>query len=396
MATERSNSFSRSSRLLRLSASAFSLLSLTAVEYRPTIAVTLELTTGMNRVHSGTASRASAPCSSRKCKQSILKSFTRPKLITCPYSASFSFGGTELVGLAAAEAANPARTIPLATKQVFWRITIFYVLSLFLVGLIVPSDNDNLLNSSGADTKYSPFVISMNLAGIKVLPSIFNVVITMAVLSVANSCAYGSTRTMQALAQTGMGPKFLAYVDNKGRPLWCIAIQIAFGFLAFINEAAVGAEFFNWLLALSGLANFFIWGSICLSHIRFRAGWQAQGHTLAEIPYTATFGIAGSIVGLGLNILCLIASFYAALFPVGGSPDAYAFFQQYLAAPLILTLYLGWKLWTRDWKLFIRAKDMDVVSGLRQNLDEIREMAEEKQAQTGAKNIPMKIFRALF
>lgn len=312
-------------------------------------------------------------------------------------TASFSFGGTELTGLAAAEAANPMRSIPQATKQVFWRITIFYVLGLFMIGLVVPSNDDRLLNASGAHTAFSPFIIAMTDAGIKILPSIFNAVITISVLSVANSCAYGSTRTMQALAQTGMGPRFLATVDKYGRPIWCVVIQLLFGLLAFINEANVGSTFFNWLLALSGLANFFIWGSICLAHVRFRAGWKAHGHSLDELPYRASFGTIGSWIGLGLNILCLIASFYVALFPVGGSPDPSAFFQQYLAAPLILALYLGWKVtYGRRDPFMIRAKDMDVTSGLRANIEEIQQMAEEKRANTTPRGLPMRIVRALF
>lgn len=173
-------------------------------------------------------------------------------------TASFAFGGTELAGLAAAEAANPLKAIPLATKQVFWRITFFYVVGLFILGLIVPSNSDVLLDSSGANTKASPFVLAIELAGIKGLPSVFNAVITISVLSVANSCAFGSTRTMQALALKGMAPKFLQYVDKHGRPIPCVLIQLAFGLLAFVNEATAGATFFNWLLALSGLANFFM------------------------------------------------------------------------------------------------------------------------------------------
>ena len=103
----------------------------------------------------------------------------------------------------------------------------------------------------------------------------------------------------------------------------------------------------------------FIWGSICLAHIRFRAGWKAQGHTLDEIPYRAQFGTIGSYIGLGLNVLCLIASFYVALFPIGGSPNASAFFQQYLAAPMILALYLFWRItYGRRDALFVRVKDM--------------------------------------
>lgn len=313
-------------------------------------------------------------------------------------TASFAFGGTELTGLAAAETANPLRAIPKACKQVFWRITIFYVVSLLMVGLIVSSDSEFLLGSGGANTKASPFVVAIQNAGIQGLPSVFNAVITISVLSVANSCAYASTRTMQALSQGGMGPKWLAYVDKNGRPVWCSMIQIAFGFLAFVCEAGDDArgKFFGWLLALSGLANFFVWGTICLSHMRFRAGWAAAGRTLDEIPYRAQFGVWGSAVGLALNIICLMASFYAALFPLGGDPDPEYFFQQYLAAPLILALYLFWKLWSRDWSLFVRARNMDVTTGLREDLAELhRETLELKEEKTWA-NLPKRILGFLF
>ena len=229
-------------------------------------------------------------------------------------TASFAFGGTELVGLAAAEASNPRKSLPTATKQVFWRITGFYVISLFIVGLILPSNDKRLLGSSGANTKASPFVLAIQTAGVSGLPSVFNAVITISVLSVANSCTFGSTRTMQALASRGMGPSFLCYIDSKGRPIWCVAIQLIFGLLAFVNEATTGSTFFNWLLSLSGLSYFFVWGSICLSHIRFRHGWKAQGHTLDELPYQAQFGVIGSWIGLFLNCICLVATFYISLF----------------------------------------------------------------------------------
>ena len=118
-------------------------------------------------------------------------------------TAAFAYTGTELVGLAAAETQNPTKEIPRASKQVIWRIFIFYVVNLFLVGLIVPATED-ILSGDGPSSRYSPFVVAIQLAGIKVLPSIFNAVILIAVMSVANSCTYGSTRTIQALAANGM------------------------------------------------------------------------------------------------------------------------------------------------------------------------------------------------
>lgn len=70
-----------------------------------------------------------------------------------------------------------------------------------------------------------------------------------------------------------MAPKFLAYIDKKGRPLAVIILQLLFGCLAFINLSANGGTIFNWLLSLSGLSILFIYGSIAIAHIRFRAAW---------------------------------------------------------------------------------------------------------------------------
>lgn len=229
-------------------------------------------------------------------------------------TAAFAFGGTELVGLAAAESANPRQAIPAASKQVFWRIFFFYVVNLFIVGLILPYTDPRLEGSSGANTKASPFVLAIQDAGINVLPSIFNAVITLAVISVANSCTFGSTRTMQAMAERGMAPKFLAYVDSKGRPIWCIVVQIAFGFLAFIGEATDQSTIFGWLLSLSGLSYLFVWGTICATHIRFRHAWKVHGYTLDQIPYKPTLGVWGSWIGMILSVLCLIATFYSSLY----------------------------------------------------------------------------------
>jgi len=304
-------------------------------------------------------------------------------------TAAFAFGGTELVGLAAAESANPRKTIPSATKQVFWRITLFYVLGLFLLGLIVPSDNENLSSASGGNTRYSPFVLSFQLAGIKILPSIFNAVITISVISVANSSIYGSTRTIQALAAQGMAPKFLAAVDKKGRPYWVVLIGLLFGCLAYINEAKQGGVIFDWLLALSGLSNFFTWGSICLAHIMFRKVWYMNGRTTDDLPFAAIFGVTGSWIGLFLNCICLAAQFYIALFPIGGDPpSADAFFQAYLAAPIVIAFFIGYKLWYKQWSLGVDFSAIMIDEGRRDYdmaaFNEEMRLEREEQAQWSA------------
>ena len=291
-------------------------------------------------------------------------------------TAAFAFGGTELVGLAAAETANPRRSLPTAAKQVFWRITLFYVVSLTLVGLLVPYDDPRLLKSaSGIDSKASPFVIAISDAGIAILPSVFNVVILVAVLSVGNSAIFGSSRTLAALADQGQAPKVLGYIDRRGRPIIAIAIAAAFGFLGFLASADGALVAIDWMLATSGLSSIFTWGSICLAHIRFRRAWKLQGHTLDELAFRSQPGILGSWLGFILNVLVLITQFWTVTWPIGweamsGSEIAKSFFQGYLAAPVVIVFYLSYKIWKRT--PFMRTYNMDLYTGIRDlNLAEL-------------------------
>ncbi len=223
-------------------------------------------------------------------------------------TAAFAFSGTELVGLAAAEAKNPLKSLPGAIKQVFWRITLFYILGLFFVGLLIPYNDENLLGANPyADVNASPFVLVGKYANLKGFDSFMNVIILVSVLSIGVSAVYGGSRTLTALAQQGYAPKCFSYIDRSGRPLLSVAFLLAFGPLAYVNLDADGPTVFDWLLALSGLAALFTWGSICLAHIRFRHAWKQQGHTLDEIPFKAVGGVWGSYLGLALNVLCLVA-----------------------------------------------------------------------------------------
>jgi len=247
---------------------------------------------------------------------------------------------------------------------------LFYVVSLLIVGTLVSYDDPRLLNGrSSADAKASPFVISIQNAGIEVLPSVMNVVIMISVLSVGNSSIYGSSRTLAALAEQQQAPAFLAYIDRKGRPLYAIIIASIFGLMAFLAASRRQQDAFNWMLALSGLSSIFTWSSICFAHIRFRHAWIIQGHTLDELAFRSPVGTVGSWVGLTINILVLIAQFWTGFSPVGWRDMTTRalvvnFFQAYLAAPVVVLSYLGYKLWKKT--EILKARDMDLFTGKRE------------------------------
>jgi amino acid transporter len=302
-------------------------------------------------------------------------------------NAAFAFSGTELVGLAAAETANPRKSLPTAIKQVFWRITLFYIASLTLVGLLVPYNDPALLSKkSDADAVASPFVIAIKNAGIEGLPSVFNAVIMLAVLSVGNSAVYGSSRTLAALAEQHQAPKILAYIDRQGRPLVAIAVASTLGLLGFLaGSPAKQSEAFTWMLALSSLSAVFTWASICFAHIRFRKGWTLQGHTLDELAFRSQPGVIGSWIGFIFNILVLVGQFWVAIAPIGFDTMTTRelvenFFSLYLALPVTLLFYFPYKFWYRT--PIIRSHNMDLHTGIRElNIDQlIEEEREERRA----------------
>ncbi|KAF2741318.1 AAT family amino acid transporter [Polyplosphaeria fusca] len=300
-------------------------------------------------------------------------------------TAAFSFAGTELVGLCAAETENPRKTLPTAVKQVFWRITLFYMVSLTIVGCLVPFDDPNLIGASSSDANASPFVIAVKNAGIKVIPSIMNVVILIAVLSVGNSSIYGSSRTLAALADQGQAPKILGYIDRSGRPLVAILFSSAFGLLSYIVAAGDDKrqKAFTWMLAISGLAAIFNWTSICICHIRFRRAFALQGHSLDELAFKSQATVWGSYAGAIFNVLVLIAQFWTGFAPVGYGEMTAAervenFFEAYLALPIVALFYIVYKIWFKT--KFKRAHEIDVTSGKRElNLAEL--LAEERAEQ---------------
>lgn len=104
-------------------------------------------------------------------------------------SAAYAFSNVENISVPAAETENPRYNIPKAARRVFWRVMIFYVITMFFIGITVASNNKALTAHSG-DAGASPFAIAANSVGIVAVPSIINAVVVTSAWSAGNSGSY--------------------------------------------------------------------------------------------------------------------------------------------------------------------------------------------------------------
>ena len=98
--------------------------------------------------------------------------------------------------------------MPKAIKQVFWRILLFYVLSIAVIAAIIPYTDPLLLNENESVSQ-SPFTIVFDRIGIAFAASVINAVILTSLLSAANSGIYTTSRMLFSLSADKQAPKFL-------------------------------------------------------------------------------------------------------------------------------------------------------------------------------------------
>ncbi len=276
-------------------------------------------------------------------------------LIGVAMIAGFSFQGTEMVGVAAGESKDPKKTIPIAIKQIFWRILLFYVVCIFIIGTLVSYDDPRLLQAaSSEDIALSPFTLLYEQAGFAFAASLMNAVILTAILSAGNSGMYSSTRMLFDMAREGRAPKWFAKLDMRGVPMNALYATTAVAALCFLTTFIGQQQVFNWLLNMSGMCGFIVWLGIAISHYRFRKGYIAQGNKLEDLAYTAKFFpfapwfafILCTIVVLGQNYQAVVDGQWLSVL------------STYISIPLFLVIWLGYK-WKHKTKL-IAYKDMDV------------------------------------
>ncbi len=253
-------------------------------------------------------------------------------------AAGFSFQGTELLGVAAGESDDPEKSIPKAVRQVFWRILLFYILAILVIGLLIPYTDKNLAME---DVAMSPFTIIFDKAGIAFAASVMNAIILTAVLSAGNSGMYASTRMLWDLARDGKAPKFLAKLNKNGVPVNALIVTSLVGTIAFLASFFGDGVVYVWLLNASGMSGFIAWLGIAISHYRFRKAYVAQGRDLNDLPYRSRLFPFGPIFAFILCAIVILGQNYSAF--LGGHIDWTSILISYIGLPLFIIVWLSYK-----------------------------------------------------
>ncbi|BGP24095.1 Basic amino-acid permease [Rhodotorula toruloides] len=215
-------------------------------------------------------------------------------------SAAFAYGGTE------SRDENPIRNIPRVTRGVFWRILIFYISTVIIIGFNVPYDYPNLSTKS---TATSPFTLVFQQAGSKAGGSFMNAVILTSVLSAGNHAMFAGARVLYGLAVIRQAPSIFRHTNAQGVPWVSVSNQLA------------------WLCI--GIASF-----------RFRLSWKKQGRTADQLRYPNPLGIYGGLVIIVATTFIILVQGWTVF---RGPFNVAGFVANYIELPIFAGLYLFWR-----------------------------------------------------
>ncbi len=185
-------------------------------------------------------------------------------ILTGVLTVVFSFMGSEIVTLAAGESAHPQRAVTKATNSVIWRISLFYLGSIFIVLVLLPWNDASI-------TKEGSYVAALNSIGIAHAGQVMNVVVLTAVLSCLNSGLYTASRMVFSLGRRGDAPRAMARTSARGVPRAAILGSVVFGFVAVFFNYRWPDTVFAFLLNSSGAVALFVWLVICATQLRMRS-----------------------------------------------------------------------------------------------------------------------------
>ncbi len=191
-------------------------------------------------------------------------------VIAAMLTTMFTFMGTEIVTIAAAESPDPEHGIRKAVNSVIWRISLFYLGSIFVVVSLVAWNSKGLVERGSYQTV-------LDQIGLDNLAPVLDLVILTAVASCLNSALYTASRMAYSLSSRGDAPRAWSRVRSNGVPATAIIASSVVGFLGVIGNYVLPGEIFGYLLASSGAIALFVYLVIALSQLKMRRELDAEG-----------------------------------------------------------------------------------------------------------------------
>jgi lysine-specific permease len=282
-----------------------------------------------------------------------------PSVLSVFMVAGFAFQGTEAVGLAAAETADPGRNVPLAIRSVFWRILLFYIGSIFVVGTLIPFNDSNLLRGDEGHVALSPYtLVFVHVPGIGYYAaSLMNAVILTAVLSCGNSSMYVASRMLHAMAHSAKAPKVCSRLTRRGVPALAIALTGVISLLTFFASRIGDQKIYYLFYNASSLSGFLIWLGIAICHIRFRKAWAAQGHNADQLKFRARLYPIGT--WLSVVIFTIVILFANMNVFRAETLSWFDIITSYIMLPVFVLMFLMHKWWNRTRMVPLAACNFD-------------------------------------
>lgn len=206
---------------------------------------------------------------------------------------------------------------------------------------------------------------------------LINAFIFVTCLSAVNSSIYIGSRTLLFMAQDQKAPAFLGWTDRRGVPVAAIIFTNMFGALSMMNISTGASKAYGYIVNLSGVSTFLVWGSISFIHIRFRSAWSVQGRTSSQLPFKSKFYPWNAYFGLAANSFLALIQGWTTLSPF----DAGNFVDAYILLPLFPIIWLAYKFLYKT--RFHSAEEIDLDKGRRLDLAQAANTESEIEAVTG-------------
>jgi amino acid transporter len=285
--------------------------------------------------------------------------------ITCSTmsNATFAYIGSERSGMCYFP--NVRKATSRAIRNTFYRILVFHLLAISLLGMIVPQNSVTVVFYSRASdhAAASAFVAALNLAGIAVLPDLLNACILCFVLSIADYDLYLATKAMCDLSLKRRAPAFLSRT-RRGVPIYALGVCSSLATLAYLNVNQDSTIVFGYFVDMVTMLGLLTWISILVTHISFVRARKAQGIPDKALEFRARFGLPGTYLAL---VLCIFISvtiiFDSFSFDETGARkfNVSSFIASYISIPIYIILMIGHKFIVRS--KHVSPKEADLWSG---------------------------------